>query len=155
MVNYRVQPRAFLKMNWKYCTVKNSTECSFLVVDPLHSAVKEGSIPRVLPWYLYQYSVFVFIELVRWGKCVFVGPLVDRVWTRRRRSWKRKGNPVAPQPPPSTSWSQDFLPQQKCISFRGRNIFLAKKLFCQIEVVERVHKKIIHYMQTSAKHIFP
>ena len=94
---------------------KKSTECSFLVVDPLHSAVKEGSIPRVLPWYLYQYSVFVFIELVRWGKCVFVGPLVDRVWTRRRRSWKRKGNPVAPSPQPAD-------PKISCLS---KNVFLS------------------------------
>ena len=41
------------------------------------------------------------------------GPLVDRVCSRRRRWWKRKGNPVLAPPtynPPSTSWSEDFLP---------------------------------------------
>ena len=80
-------------------------------------------IARLHLWYLYQYSVFVFFEPVRWGKCVFVGPLVDRVWTRRRQWWKRKGNPVAPSPHPqpadpkiSCLSKMYFFPQQKYIS---------------------------------------
>ena len=67
------------------------------------------------------------------------GPLVDRVCSRRRRWWKRKGNPVLAPPtynPPSTSWSEDFLPSYHLVFLTSAenaiSFIVAKILFlCQ------------------------